>query len=58
LFFCQARIVFLQKPNYVEQEGTREVVDIKKLNADIAQIVARETQLRKEIDKIISEIEG
>lgn len=43
---------------YVEQEDTREQVDIVKLNAEIAEIVAREDALRKEIDKIIAEIEG
>ena len=43
---------------YVEQEDTREVIDIKKLNAEIAEIVKREEVLRAEIDKIIAEIEG
>ena len=43
---------------YVEQEDTREVVDIKKLNAEIEGIVAREDVLRKEIARIIKEIEG
>ncbi len=47
----------LSVSTYVEQEDTREVVDIKKLNAEIKQIVAREEELRKEIDKIIEEIE-
>ena len=39
-------------------EDTREVIDIKKLNAEIAEIVGREEVLRAEIDKIIAEIEG
>ena len=43
--------------NYVEQEDTREKVDIVKLNAEIKQIVAREQFLRDEIEKIIAEIE-
>lgn len=43
---------------YVEQEDTREKVDITKLNAEIEQIVARQHILRIEIDKIIAEIEG
>ena len=43
--------------SYVEQEDTREVVDIVKLNAEIEAIVARENVLRDEIDKIIAEIE-
>lgn len=42
---------------YVEAEDTREKIDIVKLNAEIKEIVAREQQLRDEIDKIIAEIE-
>ncbi len=41
---------------YVEQEDTREKIDIVKLNAEIEKIVAREQVLREEIDKIIAEI--
>lgn len=48
----------LSVSTYVEQEDTREVVDIVKLNAEIMEIVAREQVLRDEIDKIIAEIEG
>lgn len=48
----------LSVSTYVEQKDTREKVDIKKLNADIAEIVAREQFLREEIDRIIREIEG
>lgn len=33
-------------------------IDIAKLNAEIAEIVAREQRLREEIDRIIGEIEG
>ena len=47
----------LSVSTYVEQEDTREVVDIKVLNAEIEQIVAREQVLRDEIAKIIAEIE-
>ena len=43
---------------YVEAEDTREVIDIKKLNAEIEELVAREQALREEIAKIIAEIEG
>ena len=43
---------------YVEQEDTREIIDITALNAEIERIVAREQVLRGEIDKIIAEIEG
>ena len=42
---------------YVEQEDTREKIDIVKLNAEIKEIVAREEVLRAEIDRIIAEIE-
>ena len=48
----------LSVSTYVEQKDTREKVDIQKLNAEIAEIVAREQVLREEIDKIIQEIEG
>lgn len=48
----------LSVSTYVEAEDTREVVDIVKLNAEIAEIVAREQVLRNEIDKIIAEIGG
>ena len=47
----------LSVSTYVEQEDTREKIDIVKLNAEIAEIVAREQVLRDEIDKIIAEIE-
>ena len=48
----------LSVSTYVEQEDTREKIDIVKLNAEIREIVAREQVLREEIDRIISEIEG
>ena len=48
----------LSVSSYVEQEDTREKIDIKVLNAEIEQIVAREQVLRDEIAKIIAEIEG
>ena len=47
----------LSVSTYVEQEDTREKIDIVKLNAEIEQIVAREQVLRDEIAKIIAEIE-
>ena len=47
----------LSVSTYVEQEDTREVIDIKELNQEIQNIVAREQVLRNEIDKIIAEIE-
>ncbi len=48
----------LSVSTYVEQEDTREVIDIAVLNAKIAEIVKRENVLRNEIDRIIAEIEG
>ena len=48
----------LSVSTYVEAEDTREVIDIKALNKQIAEIVAKENILRAEIDKIIKEIEG
>ena len=48
----------LSVSGYIEAEDTREVVDIARLNAEIASIVARENTLRNEIDTIIAEIEG
>jgi type I restriction enzyme M protein len=47
----------LSVSTYVVKEDTREKIDIKKLNAEIEEIVARENILREEIDKIIKEIE-
>ena len=47
----------LSVSTYVEAEDTREKIDIVKLNAEIAEIVAREQALRDEIDRIIAEIE-
>lgn len=46
----------LSVSTYVEQEDTREVIDIVKLNAEISEIVQHEEELRKAIDVIISEI--
>lgn len=47
----------LSVSTYVEAKDTREKIDIVKLNAEIREIVAREQELRDEIDKIIAEIE-
>ena len=47
----------LSVSTYVEQEDTREVIDIAVLNAEIAEIVKREDVLMAEIDRIIEEIE-
>ncbi len=48
----------LSVSSYVEQEDTREAIDIVKLNKEIEEIVAREQVLRDEIAKIIAELEG
>jgi type I restriction enzyme M protein len=47
----------LSVSTYVEQEDTREHIDIDVLNKEIDEIVERENILRDEIKKIISEIE-
>lgn len=44
--------------NYVVAEDTREVVDITELNKEIEQIVAKQSELRRSIDEIVSEIES
>ncbi|MDY5785865.1 type I restriction-modification system subunit M [Corynebacterium sp.] len=44
--------------SYVEQEDTREVIDIQELNAEIAGIVARQAKLRASIDAIVADLEG
>ena len=43
---------------YVEQEDTREVVDIVVLNAEISRIVSKQVKLRKKIDEIVSDLES
>lgn len=48
----------LSVSSYVEQEDTREVVNIKELNKEIDQIVKRQQELRSAIDKIVADIEG
>jgi len=44
--------------SYVAQKDTREAVDIRALNAEIAQIVARQAALRVQIDAIVAELEA
>jgi type I restriction enzyme M protein len=48
----------LSVSSYVEQEDTREVINITELNAEIERIVIRSDVLRREIDAIVAEIEG
>jgi len=47
----------LSVSTYVERKDTRESVDIKKLNTEIADIVKRQSILRAEIDAIVAELE-
>lgn len=48
----------LSVTSYVEAQDTREVVDIKALNAEIKQIVARQQELRQQIDAIVADLES
>lgn len=48
----------LSVSSYVEAEDTREVVDIVALNAEIKEIVARQSVLREKIDAIVADLEG
>ena len=46
----------LSVSSYVEQEDTREVIDIKAVNANIEKLVTEGNELNKKIDKIIQEL--
>ncbi|GAA2027639.1 type I restriction-modification system subunit M [Yaniella flava] len=48
----------LSVSSYVEAEDTRETIDITELNAKIETIVARQSELRTEIDAIVADLEG
>lgn len=48
----------LSVTSYVKAEDTREVIDIKALNAEIREIVARQSALRQQIDAIVADLEG
>lgn len=48
----------LSVSSYVEHEDTREKIDIKVLNKEVAQTVTKIDKLRSEIDTIVKEIEG
>ena len=48
----------LSVSSYVEAKDTREVIDIKVLNAEVAQTVVRINELRADIEEIIREIEN
>ncbi|MCQ2919289.1 type I restriction-modification system subunit M [Helicobacter pylori] len=42
---------------YVEQEDTKEIIDIKALNGEISQIVKKQSALRNSLELIIKELE-
>jgi len=44
--------------SWVEAKDTREKVDIHQLNADLARIVKRQSELRTAIDEIVQELES
>lgn len=48
----------LSVSSYVEPEDTREVIDIEELNASLVKIVARQQELRAQIDEIVADLEG
>ena len=48
----------LSVSSYVEAKDNREIVNINQLNAELKTTVAKIDQLRKEIDAIVTEIEG
>ena len=47
----------LSVSTYVEKEDTREIINIKKLNEEIEEIVSKEEKLRTEINKIIRDLD-
>jgi type I restriction enzyme M protein len=48
----------LSVSSYVEAKDNREVVNITALNAEITRIVARQSELRLQIDAIVADLEG
>jgi type I restriction enzyme M protein len=52
------RDYLLSVSSYVEAEDTRVATDITVLNAEIARIVARQSELRTAIDAIVVDLEG
>lgn len=48
----------LSVSSYIEAKDTREVIDIDQLNADVSRTVARITELRADIDAIISQLQA
>jgi len=52
------RDYLLSVSSYVEAEDARVDTDIAALNAEIARIVARQSELRAAIDKIVADLDG
>jgi len=52
------RDYLLSVSSYVDAEDTREAVDITTLNAEIAEIVQRQEELRASIDAIVADLEN
>lgn len=48
----------LSVSRFVEAKDTREKIDIKALNIELVEIVARQSSLRKSIDEIVRDLEG
>ena len=48
----------LSVSSYVEQEDTREVIDINEVNAKLENLVAEGNELNKKIEAIIKELGG
>ncbi len=48
----------LSVSSYVEQEDTREVIDIQAVNASLQTLIAEGNELNKKIDEIVKELEG
>ena len=44
--------------SYVEPRDTREAMDIKQLDADIARLASRQMESRTRIDAIMVDLEG
>ena len=47
----------LSVSSYVEQKDDREEIDIVELNTEIAGIVARQSELKTQIDAIVADLE-
>jgi type I restriction enzyme M protein len=48
----------LSVSSYVEQEDTREVIDIKEVNAKLATLIAEGNELNFKIETIIKEVDN